>query len=1310
MTDTVHDEAFWLEEYSPPKLTSNKAKKGDADFKSPLPTPGHGLPKTPKPKKAKQGPTGRKTAHKGAGPGGGQFVSNDGTTDTGAEQAAVKTALSPADQSGMKASIMAFQKKHGLKVDGVVGRQTALALGGRYTEARSTAPGRMSKRESGLLIARHQPAARRARVRARRQQRAAGGVVAEEDRHPAQLLEEAVGFFDPKKHPKDTLGKWAKKLFPGGNSSHGLIPEYDPKGLKFGGSAGGTTGARTAKHKDGSTWLVKTYGGNEDRVATELLSNAAYRHMGAQVPRAGRIKLLNGKQALSYPFLEGKPQPMVFQGRRDNRSAELGKHFMMDALLANWDVAGLEDDNILWNKAGEPFRVDQGGTLEFRAQGSKKFYGPVPTEVDSMLSAKGQASRSMVVTEQGLRQQARDIGQHMGPGVIDSLVDGAGFKDQKMRERVRTHLKARVAWMRQFGAGEVGWPVQEGWVEAAVLQEAVAAIDFHWDPHQHPRNQHGKFVKTIFGLGTASSGAKKVNLDAKTTVSKDKDGTFRVVRSGQIIKGFTNAGDAARAALDRSVKGKDDGSVGGMQSYKDFNAYLESRGLGDVQKQTSPNEPILFGGEALDVSAGIAAHADLSQRLAAMREQGKSDKYIARAVPTLEARHKELSAKLKGKGLSVPKAPAAVPAGVKVGDKITKAQFAPGMHLKSPSGQTWVVDANGSGVTSLAGSTSGVGVKHPLSSLNGETKWEVVPKIQTAKIMDPVPAGGVPTPSVADAPGLKTYGHNVVAGMYFKHAGSDTTWYVKSVSPGGSVAVNKPPNVQQMSNDAHYTPETVKELIGDGSWVRHTATGGPVADMHAFKTAQGEDDDYPGDQKFGAGDQVSTASGKVGTVVKAVPVSSGEQQYAVTVTNDFGIKQDLHYKESDLFAHHGDKATAPTPPVKKVGKNAKQANTLGEGGQPAMLKDLHLVPGDKVQHKPGGYVYTFQGPSTFGSGHIYVHEPTGKKKQWAGFSKPLNVIKADQSPLVLKEPGMAADVPPAPAPEASLPSIATLKMAMSSPSGNHPLLSQLHDGDVIQTPDGALAVMKPSEPAYEGYVAAYNIQTGVKIEVPKGKPPVGFNQVEATKKAAAQHLANAKAGTSVSAASPSTGQTYKAPAKLQTGPPDSFLAANAWGNAKSFIPSAGSGSNLTSEEAAAIRSYTGSGYSSINSALRDSKSVKDLAVAKKAAAIKKALAKNVVKKDVWIGRKTDNQEWKNNATAGTVIADNGVISTSINPNSWSGAISLNILVRQGHNALYVNPISNHPGEDEVLLPPGSHFHVLKREESGGHLTLYVEML
>ena len=50
---------------------------------------------------------------------------------------------------------------------------------------------------------------------------------------------------------------------------------------------------------------------------------------------------------------------------------KLQKGFVVDAWLANWDAVG-NLDNVIINKKGDPVRVDPGGALLFRAQGSPK--------------------------------------------------------------------------------------------------------------------------------------------------------------------------------------------------------------------------------------------------------------------------------------------------------------------------------------------------------------------------------------------------------------------------------------------------------------------------------------------------------------------------------------------------------------------------------------------------------------------------------------------------------------------------------------------------------------------------------------------------------------------------------------------------------------------------------------------------------------------------------------------------------------------------------------------------------------------------
>lgn len=455
---------------------SNKAQKGDSDYGQP----------GPEDKKHPRGGKGTKE--------GGRFIKKG---DTGSQVATVQKAVGAAVidgsfQSNTVAAVRAFQKKHGLQVDGIVGEQTMLAIRGRYEQARKATPGAMS-RSSGLSVT------NTTRAKAEAKHRGVG--VAPKRARGGTLLEQA--FWDPFLHPRQGGGKFAEKLGPArGVHALSVIPTYDGSKLKFGKSAGGSNGARWAHHKDGSRWLVKTYRGNEDRVATELLSNAIYREMGARVPKAGRLPLHNGKHALTYPTLDGKPIRRVFD--RKGPSTEIGKHYMTDALLGNRDVAGLDHDNILWDPSGQPFRVDQGGTLEFRAMGGRKDFTAFPSDVFTMMDPGGQGRESSAVTVAGMRAQAGQIAQTLTPGKIDALVDAAGFRDKKMRERVRRTLKARVKWMEDVSKG----PAKPHAVSESFLDRSVKSKDADSVGGTESHKDYNAFLKShgTGGVDTADSG------------------------------------------------------------------------------------------------------------------------------------------------------------------------------------------------------------------------------------------------------------------------------------------------------------------------------------------------------------------------------------------------------------------------------------------------------------------------------------------------------------------------------------------------------------------------------------------------------------------------------------------------------------------------------------------------------------------------------------------------------------------------------------------------------------------------------------
>lgn len=231
------------------------------------------------------------------------------------------------------------------------------------------------------------------------------------------------------------------------------------------GSAGGSNGARFGEDAEGSKWLVKDYRGDADRVATELLANSIYGKLGVPVPKAGTLSF-GGKAALAYPLIDGTPGGHSLRVTQPNR--ELAKGFMADAYLANWDVVGLEHDNLLWPEGTTPeslgpdtpaTRLDQGGSLQYRAMGQKKPFGPVPTEVWTMAAPRGgQAFGTMAISSETKKNGAAKIASTLDDQTIEGLADGAGFKSKTMRDEVVASLKARRDWMGQYAAGEVHEP------------------------------------------------------------------------------------------------------------------------------------------------------------------------------------------------------------------------------------------------------------------------------------------------------------------------------------------------------------------------------------------------------------------------------------------------------------------------------------------------------------------------------------------------------------------------------------------------------------------------------------------------------------------------------------------------------------------------------------------------------------------------------------------------------------------------------------------------------------------------------------
>ncbi len=165
---------------------------------------------------------------------------------------------------------------------------------------------------------------------------------------------------------------------------------------------------------------------------------------------------------------------------------------------------------------------------------------------------------------------------------------------------------------------------------------------------------------------------------------------------------------------------------------------------------------------------------------------------------------------------------------------------------------------------------------------------------------------------------------------------------------------------------------------------------------------------------------------------------------------------------------------------------------------------------------------------------------------------------------------------------------------------------------------------------------------------------------------------------------------------------------------------------FTAKQRSALKSYTGSGYDSINKVLRNPKNADPDTVAK-INLIDDAFEEDVAKltHDIVVRRGTSmlastmdkSNEALANIKAGlksglpVKFSQRGFISTSI-ASGFGGEIKMNILLRKGTPALYVGAISSHEHEKELLLRHGQQFRVLEYEEkkNGEHvLTMVAEI-
>lgn len=196
---------------------------------------------------------------------------------------------------------------------------------------------------------------------------------------------------------------------------------------------GGSTGAELVKDTQNGKLYVRKKGNTPDHIREEFAADQAYRAAGLDVPRAILYDTPSGPVKLAE-YIEGRSLADFLSKATPQEAAEtlgkLKKGFATDAILANHDVVGLSMDNVLVDAKGVPWRIDNGGSLRFRAQGAPKssaVWNADVAELETLRDASinPQTARAFAdITELEIEDQIRDLLARES-AIIDAVPDPA---------------------------------------------------------------------------------------------------------------------------------------------------------------------------------------------------------------------------------------------------------------------------------------------------------------------------------------------------------------------------------------------------------------------------------------------------------------------------------------------------------------------------------------------------------------------------------------------------------------------------------------------------------------------------------------------------------------------------------------------------------------------------------------------------------------------------------------------------------------------------------------------------------------------
>jgi len=214
---------------------------------------------------------------------------------------------------------------------------------------------------------------------------------------------------------------------------------------------------------EGEKFYVKFYA-DANQARTEYAANKIYKSLGVEVPESylAELQTFSGNKKLAFITKWHPDLKRITAQEMTQHPEDLAKIFHSSVLVKNWDVVGMEYDNLLLNSKGKLTLIDAGGSFKFRAKGLPKSYGTDIDEVSTFLSPSKNPQSAKVFGEIDKnnalfgKKYTTWLKKLNSSGVMD-IMKSAGFSEIESKELTDALIARRnslVKYMKSLeGAG-----------------------------------------------------------------------------------------------------------------------------------------------------------------------------------------------------------------------------------------------------------------------------------------------------------------------------------------------------------------------------------------------------------------------------------------------------------------------------------------------------------------------------------------------------------------------------------------------------------------------------------------------------------------------------------------------------------------------------------------------------------------------------------------------------------------------------------------------------------------------------------------